>query len=329
MPPFSVHADCHCLFPLDDTSRPSVGRAIYGWKIRAGPSGLHLFDRNTGINFLLDEMQVKPAQWSAAPRHVSIALTNACDLSCSYCFAPKNCASLKIQHLMRWLDELDANDCLGIGFGGGEPTLYPEFAKVCHYVTHNTGLAVSFTTNARHLNETLIASLTGNVHFIRVSMDGVGSTYEALRSQPFSLLCQRLKSIHAVVPFGINYVVNSRTVVELDAAISFAADMGASEFLLLPEQPICGNGGIDIYTEQLLRTWVHSYRGSIPLTVSEAGADQLPTCNPLPGETGLHAYAHIDATGFLKRSSFDAYGVNIGAGSIMTALGTLRNSDRR
>ncbi|MCE5267639.1 MAG: radical SAM protein [Planctomycetaceae bacterium] len=311
-----------------ENSRQSLLAAKVNWKVRLSPSGVHLFERNSGVNVLLDEIQIEPARWATAPRHVSVALTNTCDLACSYCFAPKNPASLDFQRLTNWLDELDTYGCLGVGFGGGEPTLFPRFADVCRYAAHHTELAVSFTTNARHLTDALIASLAGSAHFVRVSMDGVGPTYEALRCQPFPLLRRRLKSIHTIAPFGINYVVNSRTVVELDAAISFAADMGASEFLLLPEQPIRGNGGIDTCTEQLLRTWVHGYRGSIPLTVSEAGADQLPTCNPLPGEAGLHAYAHIDATGFLKRSSFDAYGVNIGAGSVMTALGTLRKSDR-
>jgi hypothetical protein len=167
------------------------------------------------------------------------------------------------------------------------------------------------------------------VHFIRVSMDGVESTYEALRCQPFSLLRQRLKSIRALAPFGINYVVNARTVAELDAATSFAAKMGAVEFLLLPEQPSRGNGGINNCTVQTLRNWVRAYRGTIPLTVSEIGADGLPTCNPLPRETGLLAYAHIDAASVLKRSSFDTCGVDIGVGSVMAALDSLRNFDRR
>src|SRR5712692_127084 len=93
-------------------------------KHRAGPAGIHLFDRTTGVNVLCDEIQVPHALWASAPRQISVALTNRCDLSCPYCYAPKNRASLDLKTLIGWLCDLDSNGCLGVGFGGGEPTLY-------------------------------------------------------------------------------------------------------------------------------------------------------------------------------------------------------------
>ena len=134
-------------------------RARSHLKVRAGPSGIHLFDRTTGLNVLLDEVHVSPTLWAAAPRQVSVALTNACDLACPYCYAPKNSASLDIERVASWLAELDTNGCLGVGFGGGEPTLYRCLADLCHYAVQNTGLAVTFTTHAHHLNDTLVAAL--------------------------------------------------------------------------------------------------------------------------------------------------------------------------
>ena len=294
-------------------------------RFRTSPAGIHLFDRTTGLNILLDEVQVPPTMWDPAPRQVSIALTNACDLACPYCFAPKIPATLNIERVTSWLDELDANGCLGVGFGGGEPTLYRHLAELCHYAAKKTGLAVTFTTHAHRLDNRLITALAGSVHFVRVSMDGVGATYEALRGRPFAALRQCLETVHALAPFGINFVVNSRTLPDLDAATRLAAEVGAAEFLLLPEQPARGRSGIDHSTVQALRRWVSLYRGTVPLTVSEAGADGLPTCNPLVRETGLRAYAHIDASGVLKRSSFDSHGVPIGADGVMRTLDRLRS----
>lgn len=154
-------------------------------KVRVGPSGVHLFDRETGLNVLLDEIQAPPDSWATAPRQVSVALTNACDLACPHCYAPKNPAALDFRRLTGWLNELDANGCLGVGFGGGEPTLYRRFPELCRYAARNTGLAVTFTTHAHHLTDALVAGLAGSIHFVRVSMDGVGPTYEALRGRPF------------------------------------------------------------------------------------------------------------------------------------------------
>ena len=290
-------------------------------KVRAGPCGIHIFNRSTGANILIDEAKVPTTMWASAPRQVSVALTNTCDLRCPYCYAPKHQAKLDSMRLIQWLDELDVNGCIGIGFGGGEPTLYPDLALLCRHAAERTGLAVTFTTHAHLLDDRIAASLRGNVHFIRVSMDGVGATYEMLRNRSFSSLLFRFSIVRDLAPFGINFVVNAHTMPDLDAAIALCSEVGATELLLLPEQPVHGRGGIDNFTVQELRRWVMSYRGAIPLSISEAGASGLPTCcDPLRAETGLRAYAHVDASGVLKRSSYDEKGVLIGADGIMHAM---------
>ena len=296
----------------------------HSMKVRAGPAGIQMFARDTGLNILLDEISVPPPLWAASPRYLSVALTNACDLACPYCYAPKNPAVLDVERVASWLSDLDMNGCLGVGFGGGEPTLYRGLSELCHYATQNTGLAVTLTTHAHRLDDTLAASLAGSVHFIRISMDGVGSTYEALRCRSFPALRRRLEALRTLAPFGINYVVNARTLPDLDAATELAAEMGAAEFLLLPEQPTRTSIGIDDATVAALRRWVRLYQGAVRLSVSEAGADGLPTCNPVFKETGLRAYAHISATGVLKPSSFNNRGVAIREDGILRALDLLR-----
>ncbi len=300
-------------------------RVAHQLKLRAGPDGILLFNRYTGVNILVDEIQVSPELWDMAPRHISIALTNACDFDCHHCFAPKHPARLNVDQLIAWLEELDAHGCLGVGFGGGEPTLYRELPEVCKYVAKETNMAVTFTTHGHRIDHRLAADLKGNVHFIRVSMDGIGATYEKIRKKPFSLLLRQLELIREIAPFGINYLVNHMTFPEIDEAIALATEIGATEFLLLPEQPTKRSSGIDSYTRQALSRWVELYDGPVPLTVSEAGSEGLPIVNLLPKETGLRAYAHIDASGILKRSSYDTYGVPIGAGGVMEALELLQS----
>jgi MoaA/NifB/PqqE/SkfB family radical SAM enzyme len=296
---------------------------------RAGPSGVHLFDRRTGLNCLFDEVQVSPEKWAAAPRHVAIALTNACDLACAHCYAPKQTAALAPDRVCRWLSELDANGCLGVGFGGGEPTLHRGFADICRYAAQETGLAVSFTTHGHQLFDgRLSAAIAGHVHFVRVSMDGVGRTYEAIRGRPFDAFLRCLGVVRALARFGLNYVVNRRTLPDLDAAAGVAANAGASELLLLPEMPVQGSGGIDPTTRSALACWVAAYRGPVPLSVGVSGAEGLPTCDPLRSESGLQAFSHIDAAGILKASSYDVHGVPIGEGSLMRAVKMLEAQRR-
>jgi sulfatase maturation enzyme AslB (radical SAM superfamily) len=293
-------------------------------KVRASADGIHLFNRATGTNVLIDEIRPSPAEHSPAPRQVSIALTNVCDLACSYCYAPKSSASLPFENLKTWLQALDDHGSIGIGFGGGEPTLYPKLAEICEFATEETSLAVTLTTHGHRLTTKLLQSLEGKINFARVSMDGVGATYEANRGRSFDDLIGRIRDLSRIVPFGINFVVNSDTILDLDPAIALASEMNAREFLLLPEQKTLSRCGIDEHTRRLLNAWVEGYTGTVPLAVSETDADGLPTCNPHPLETGLAAFAHIDAAGNLKRTSYDQSGVEIAQTGIIAALAKLK-----
>jgi len=156
-------------------------------------------------------------------------------------------------------------------------------------------------------------------------MDGIGSTYERLRGRAFAALAERLAALKEITPFGINYVVNSDTLPEIDSAAEFAERAGASEFLLLPEQAVNGRGGIADEAAQTLREWVEHRSGGIRLAVSEKGADGMPTSDPFENETGLLAYAHIDATGVVKQTSYALHGAPIDSRGVLVALAELRN----
>lgn len=295
-------------------------------KSRIGPNGVHLFDRISGLNLLLDELRPEKAFWSTSPRQVSIALTNVCDLHCAYCYAPKHKASLHSDMVVGWLKELDTEGCLGVGFGGGEPTLHPNFVDICKRVAWETQLAVTFTTHGHRLTPQLVERLKGSIHFARISVDGVGRTYEEQRGRQFSSLLRSMESIASLSPFGLNVVVNERTVVELDAMSELAQNVGASELLLLPQQTTNAVASMDGVVGRALQDWVSNYRGKVRLAVSEAGSSGLPTCDPHPDELGLQAYAHIDASGMLRTSSYSPDCLEIGGTGVMSALRRLRNA---
>jgi MoaA/NifB/PqqE/SkfB family radical SAM enzyme len=293
------------------------------WKLRGGPAGLHLFNRTTGLNILLDDVPPPASLYSRAPRQVSIAITNRCDLACAHCYAPKSLDELQFDTIVRWLTELDEHGTLGVGFGGGEPTLYPEFALLCQCLAHKTRLSLSFTTHGHQIDDALAESLRGSVNFIRVSMDGVGATYESIRHRSFAELLSQLKKVQSISQFGINVVINGQTLPDLNDVAIVAADIGACELLLLPQVPVRGVPAISSDDMQSLRRWVDSYRGPLKLCINESSAEGFPTCDPLVQEPGLRAYAHIDARGVLKPSSYSDTGLKLSDGSVLQALDQL------
>ena len=294
-------------------------------RVRADSSGVHFFDRRSGLNVLFDEVTVPPVHHARAPRFVSMALTNACDLSCAFCYAPKHPARLSTRDVLRWATELDANGCLGLGFGGGEPTLHPRFALLCEKITAETRLAVSFTTHGHHLSDDLARDLTGVISFLRVSMDGIGDTYSRIRDRPFSAFRKKLDIARSIAPFGINYVVNPDTLPDLEAAISFAVDHGAFEVLLLPQHDIFLRRPRDSHLfDRLVDLVRRNTRCRLALsdTTSLPG---VPIADPFRDADSLTAYAHVDASGHLRPSSFSPLSAKLST-TVTNALNHLRTN---
>ena len=176
------------------------------------------------------------ADWTVAPRQISVALTNICDLHCKFCYAPKIKASLPFDYLKKWLKEIDQLGTFGVGFGGGEPTLYPKFAEICEFTANETDLAVTFTTHGHRLTDDLLSNLKGNVNFIRISIDGVGTTYEKFRGRKFDKLIERIERTREISSLGFNVVINDSTIQDLDQVTEIAEKFDIPEVLLYPSK---------------------------------------------------------------------------------------------
>ncbi|MGK0173909.1 MAG: MoaA/NifB/PqqE/SkfB family radical SAM enzyme [Ulvibacter sp.] len=292
-------------------------------KVRFGPDGIHIFDRESGTNVLLNEVIPPENRWASSPRQVSIALTNACDLECTHCYASKMSARLDFEAVKQWMLELDSSGCFSVGFGGGEPTLYPKIQELCRFGHTNTNLAITMTTHGHRLNGQLIETLKSSVNFLRVSMDGVYETYEKIRRRSFSSLLEKLSLIKGEVPFGINYVVNEVTIADLTAAAKIAEEYQAAELLLLPEVAYGRGKTVMQQTLTQLSNWVDSYRGNLQLSISSEHSGLVKSQPPLPRETEEIAFAHIDASGVIKRCSFDISGQVIDDKGVLHAYSKL------
>ena len=307
------------------TSRPPAPPKEPAWKdrrlkIRGESVGWHLFERTAGLHVLLDELDCPPHLRSRVPRFASIALTNTCDLDCPYCYAPKFRARLTQDEVVGWCRELDRAGSLGVGFGGGEPTLWPGLVSLCREVTETTALAVSLTTHGHRLTPDLAKQLRGALHFVRVSVDGIDERYERLRGRSFEQLRERLAHAATIAPLGINTVVNADTIEDLDQIRALAIEVGAQELALLPERAVGGAPGASPGVIRRLQRWLRgalAEENRLRLSVAEG----FPTAG-LPAfelTDGLD-YAHIDASGHLKPTSFEPGGVDLRGTNIMEAL---------
>lgn len=181
------------------------------------------FDREHGTNVLVENAHTAGST-RRAPRTVMVALTNACNKSCGFCYRPLEAASrFDFDGVLELARFLDGWGVLELTFGGGEPTVFPRFAELITSIWDQTGLCPSFTTNGLKLRERgLLRELRGKYGQVQLSV------YD--EDQPLQAL-EHLAEEGA--RFGLNYLVTPARVRTLEADLLQFLERGAKDVLLL------------------------------------------------------------------------------------------------
>jgi MoaA/NifB/PqqE/SkfB family radical SAM enzyme len=277
-------------------------------KVRKESRGLHFYDRITGLHILADEVRIPGEDQDEGPEVISIAVTNVCDLSCAFCYAPKSRHALSVPEIIHWCRELDQLGTLEVAFGGGEPTLFNGLAEACRTIWTETTLGISITTHGHHLNEQLWKSLKGFVSIIRVSIDAPEPLYSSIRGLPLAGVIKNIRQMEAQVPIGINTVVNTQTLGGLDELAVIVRDLGAVDWLLLPEIKD-GKFTLSDSEWQRLDNWIISHSHDLNLRTTSNAKPYLS--GPFLLDDALEDYAHISADGYLRRCSYGSTGISL------------------
>ncbi len=181
-----------------------------------------LFDRDTGTNMLIANERTRDLR-RVAPRMLQVALTNACDKSCGFCYRPLDARSKwSFDDLLELARVCDAWGVLEIAFGGGEPTLFPRFPELLHAIWSETRLCPSFTTHGKRLTPELLRAMRGAYGQLQVSVydeDDTGAIVDLLVAEQ--------------ARFGLNYLVTPDRVRAIEADVMAFVARGVRDFLFL------------------------------------------------------------------------------------------------
>src|SRR5579871_4044537 len=113
------------------------------WRAHPLDGKLLLFDRNSGLNVLLDGDETGHLQ-RVAPRSLLIAVTNACNLTCPFCYRDLASPSRwRYDTLLQFCQEANEWGVLEVAFGGGEPMLFPRWADFIDELHSTTNLGIN------------------------------------------------------------------------------------------------------------------------------------------------------------------------------------------
>lgn len=192
------------------------------WQTHPLDGALLLFERDTGVNIKLEGEETTHLR-RLAPRTLLIAVTNICNLTCSFCYRNlKSPSDWTYDSLVTFCQEANEWGVLEVAFGGGEPTLFPEWERFIHELYESTQLAINFTTNGMMLTDDFLQSIDGKYGNIRLSL------YETNHyEQTIELLVKN------EARFGVNWMITPEDLSTLESKFLKLLGMGVRDFLLL------------------------------------------------------------------------------------------------
>lgn len=239
------------------------------WRSHSLDGKLLLFERDTGMNALLEGDETAHLQ-RTAPRTLLVAITNACNLTCDFCYRDLENRSLwRYDTLLDFCRAADEWGILEMAFGGGEPMLFPRWAEFINELYDSTRLCVNFTTNGMLLTEDFLRQIAGKYGNIRVSL------YEDNDwQQTIKLL------VGCGARFGVNWLITPSELPTIEAKFTRLLALGVRDFLLLgykggdPNLHLTGDG---MTRFSAFVNKVHTALGSaIQLKLDVCWGDSLP-----------------------------------------------------
>jgi MoaA/NifB/PqqE/SkfB family radical SAM enzyme len=192
------------------------------WRAHPLDGKLLLFERNTGLNVLLEGEETAELR-RVAPRTLMIAVTNLCNLSCHFCYRNlKSPSEWTYDSLLEFCRQASHWGVLEVAFGGGEPMLFKRWEQFIHELYETSGLCINFTTNGMLLTDAFLQSIAGKYGNIRVSLYDTNDWETTVR---------RLVANGA--RFGVNWLITPEELPHIEAKFLNLLSLGVHDFLLL------------------------------------------------------------------------------------------------
>jgi MoaA/NifB/PqqE/SkfB family radical SAM enzyme len=177
------------------------------------------------------------------PMSVHFAMTNRCNLSCTFCGQAKDKwhqdDELTFEHYKHLIDQVAAMKNRTVSFCGGEIYLYREIEKVLEYCHRQRITIEMILTNGTLLNASRIKALIDyGVKYVGFSIDGVRDSHDGIRGLKgaYDKTLAAIKKLNELKnarenpspSIGINFVITNRSVGDMEAVAKIAADLNVN-----------------------------------------------------------------------------------------------------
>lgn len=279
-------------------------------KIRKETSGIHLFDRNTGIHVLLDEVQIEQEQLDISPRILSLAITNKCNCKCDFCYQDKTNEELDKEFIFEVVKTFDENGGLELNIGGGEPFIHPDIEEICSWIWENTNLGINITTNGLLLDNTKISGIAGKISTLRVSIDEVEPLYSQKRNYKLDDIIEKIKQMKDKINIGINIIFRPNRIETVRKIIELGINLGVKNVLIIPEHRK-GNFILETKDWEELEQVIEEYKNIIDIFVTYDATKYISNKFLETEKYNEILFSHISSDKKIKKNSYDGFGITL------------------
>jgi MoaA/NifB/PqqE/SkfB family radical SAM enzyme len=172
-------------------------------------------------------------------RILQIHPSRRCNLRCLHCYSssgPEERDQISVPLLLQAITDASEQGYTIASFSGGEPLVYKPLSELLKQA-HQCQMRTTVTSNGILLDERHIEQLTGAVDLLAISLDGMPTSHNRMRSseQAFEKMAARLEGVRqSGIPFGFIFTLTKQNFRELDWVANFALEQGAKLLQIHP-----------------------------------------------------------------------------------------------
>lgn len=163
-----------------------------------------IFNKETGLFARIENDGYAEPFWSEnGPELLDIAITNYCEINCSFCYRQSNAKGkhMLLSDFKKIIKQASKIGVLQIALGGGNPNQHPEFIKFLK-ITKNSGIVPSYTTNGYGLTDDILRESKINCGAIAISA-----------YKPYRMLAETIERVTDYnIKTNIHFLVNKNSI---------------------------------------------------------------------------------------------------------------------
>lgn len=189
--------------------------------------------------------------FGSRPRRYTLCITLQCNLSCSYCYVGKNCATMTLATAKKAIDFIfchaPLNSNIELGFFGGEPLLeFPLLQNITELVKSHPSydpkrVSLTLTTNGTVFSDDIATFLNTHSFKFCVSCDGPPHVQNLLRrttsGENTASVVERtlVNAQQALSTVLVNAVYHPQTFRYLPQTLDYLSGLGLRQIFLNPD----------------------------------------------------------------------------------------------